>query len=215
MGKMILISRVPLFTIPSVHKRKLLRTQDKMEALMREDREKWNKRYRQERQPGDASPLVVEFAGLARPGIALDIAAGQGKNALFLARQGFRVEAVDISETALAHLVGKAPNLHPVCLDLDRFDVPRERYDLIVNMRFLSRRLLPQILDGLKPGGVLIFEAFLAGGDSQGATPHPEYRLRQNELLTAFESLRIVHYRETVAGQEKTRPLASLVGIRE
>jgi SAM-dependent methyltransferase len=186
-----------------------------MEPLMREDRTKWNERYRQGRQAGEASPLVVKFAGLARHGTALDIAAGQGKNALFLARQGFRVEAVDISETALAHMVGRASNLYPVCVDLDLFDIPRERYDLIANIRFLSRRLLPQILEGLKPGGVLIFEAFLEEGDSQCATPHPEYRLRKNELLRAFERLRIVHYRETVARQEKTRPLASLVGIRE
>jgi SAM-dependent methyltransferase len=185
-----------------------------MEGLMQEDMEKWNKRYRQGGGPGAASPLVVRFAGIARPGIALDIAAGQGKNALFLARRGFRVDAVDISETALTHLA-HSPGIHPICADLDRFDIPRERYDLIVNMRFLSRRLLPQTLEGLKPGGVLIFEALLDIGDSRGATPHPEYRLRKNELLTAFEQLRIVHYGETVARQEEKQPVASLVGIRE
>lgn len=182
---------------------------------MREDRDRWNKRYRQRRPSGEAAPLVTEYAGLALPGNALDIAAGQGRNALFLAHQGFRVEAVDISEEALARMACRAPNLHPVCADLDRFDIPKERYDLIVNIRFLSRRLLPQILEGLRPGGMLIFEAFLAGGDARAEAAHPEYRLKANELLRAFDRLRIVHYHETVLLPEKSRPLAALVGIRQ
>jgi SAM-dependent methyltransferase len=182
---------------------------------MRADREKWNERYGEHPKPGEPARLVREYAGLARPGNALDIAAGQGANALFLACQGFRVEAVDISEKALARMAGRAPNLHPVCADLDIFDVPRGRYELIVNIRFLSRRLLPQILYGLKPGGILIFEALLEGDGAMGPAAHPEYRLGKNELLRAFERLRIVHYHETVVRPGEARPSASLVGIRE
>lgn len=181
---------------------------------MKEDRERWNRRYRQRPEPEEPSGLVAEYAGLACPGITLDIAAGQGRNALFLARLGFRVEAVDISEQALAHMVGRSPNLHPVCADLDLFDIPRGRYDLIVNTRFLSRRLLPQILEGLKPGGVLIFEAFLEGETPTNGASHPEYRLQVNELLEAFRPLRIVYYRETVDRGGDARPMAALVGVR-
>lgn len=181
---------------------------------MREDRQRWNERYRQRSEPGKVSRLVTEFAGLALPGNALDIAAGQGRNSLFLARRGFRVEAVDISEKALAHMAGRSPNLHPVCADLDIFDIPPRRYSLIVNIRFLGRRLLPQILEGLKPGGVVIFEAFLEGGDSDSRTVHPEYRLQANELLRAFLQLRVVYYRETALKGSEDRPLAALVGIK-
>jgi len=180
---------------------------------MREDRERWDKRYRQEPEPREASRLVREFSGLAIPGNALDIAAGQGQNALYLSQLGFRVEAVDISKEALAQ-VGRRSNLHPVCADLDLFDILPKRYNLIVNIRFLNRRLLPQILGGLKPSGVLIFEAFLEGGGSDYKTAHPEYRLQANELLRAFSPLRIVYYRENIVHGEQTRPLAALVGIK-
>lgn len=181
---------------------------------MKEDRDRWNRRYHEHPEPGEPSPLVAEFAGLARPGIALDIAAGQGRNALFLSQQGFRVEAVDISEKALVHMVGRSANLHPVCADLDLFDIPRKRYSLIVNMRYLSRRLLPQILMGLIPGGVLIFEALLDDGvTGKKRSHHPEYRLQLNELLHAFADLRIVYYRETSPNRKETST-AALVGIR-
>lgn len=181
---------------------------------MLEDRQRWDKRYQERSEAGEVSRLVREFAGLADPGNALDIAAGQGRNALFLARQGFRVEAVDISEKALAYMVGRSSNLHPVCADLDIFDIPGNRYSLIVNIRFLSRSRLPQILEGLKPGGVLIFEAFFEAGDPANGTGHPEYRLQSNELLRAFSKLRIIYYRETDAHGAQARPLAALVGIK-
>jgi SAM-dependent methyltransferase len=181
---------------------------------MREDKEKWDRRYQARTESDEASPLVVAHAGLALPGKALDIAAGQGRNALYLARTGFRVEAVDISETALSHMSGKSDNLYPVCADLDHFDIPGGRYRLIVNIRFLSRRLFPQILEGLCPGGVLVFEALLAAGEPENGSSHPEYRLQSNELLRAFSSLRIVHYRETVPAGEGETPTASLVGIQ-
>lgn len=181
---------------------------------MREDRERWNRRYRRRPESEGISPLVAEFAGFAHAGIALDIAAGQGQNALFLARRGFRVEAVDIAEEALGRMAGRSPNLYPVCADLDLFDIPRQRYNLIVNIRFLGRRLLPQIFEGLRPEGVLIFEAFLEGGDADEETAHPEYRLQANELLSAFPRLRIVYYRETVVSGEAVQPLAALVGIK-
>jgi len=182
---------------------------------MREDRQRWNDRYERRGGPGEASGLVTQFACLAHTGIALDIAAGQGRNALYLARKGFRVEAVDISEKALSHMTGLHPNLHPVCADLDLFDIPRERYHLIANIRFLSRRLFPLIIDGLCPGGVVLFEGLLATDGSENEPSHPEYRLQINELLEAFSPLRIVHYHETLRAREGETPTASLVGILE
>jgi hypothetical protein len=52
------------------------------EGMMREDRRRWDKRYQGRPEPGEPSRLVTEFVGLAPFGTALDIAAGQGRNAL-------------------------------------------------------------------------------------------------------------------------------------
>ena len=81
---------------------------------------------------------------------------------------------------------------------------PRERYDLIVNTLYLNRRLFPQIGEGLRPGGLLIFETLLEppGGAGHGERCR-DYFLKPNELLHGFLSLRILHYRETGAVKGK------------
>jgi SAM-dependent methyltransferase len=154
----------------------------------------------------------VRFAPLATTGRALDIAAGTGRNATYLAGKGFLVDALDISEVGLRKTVGRFENLRPVCVDLDTYDIARDTYDLIIDINYLQRRLFPQIIEGLKPGGVLIFETFVIGHPSGGQRPHcRDYLLRPNELLRAFLPLHIYYYREI---EEEQNHVASLVGVK-
>jgi SAM-dependent methyltransferase len=182
-----------------------------------QDREKWNKKYRDKKYPSAPSRIVTDYFNLATVKKALDIAAGNGRNSLFLARQGFSVDAVDISEEGLRLLAGMHPNLHPICADLDTFDIAGNRYDLIVNVKFLSRRLFPFIEAGLAIGGILIFQAFLETGDPEGKTSmRREYLLGKNELLHAFSSLEIHYYNEeSSSGDNENFGLASLVAVKK
>lgn len=70
---------------------------------MRSDAEIWEGRYQSGAHPAgtDPSPFLAECVTLLRPGRALDVAAGAGRNAVFLAAKGWHVTAVDISATAL------------------------------------------------------------------------------------------------------------------
>jgi len=183
---------------------------------MLKDRLKWNEKYRQKDYPAEPSDIVKAFFGQAPGTAALDIAAGSGRNALFLADQGFTVDAVDIADEGLALLAGRHRSIRTVCADLDAFDIPAGRYDLIVNILYLNRRLFPQIREGLKPGGLLIFETLLEPLDKSERSRHcRDYFLRENELLHSFLSLRVLHYREgPEAGRDSARLLASLVGVR-
>jgi tellurite methyltransferase len=181
------------------------------------DRVRWNEKYRRKDYPEEPSAIVKNFFGLVQPTAALDIAAGSGRNALFLAGQGFTVDAVDISDEGLSLLKGRHRAVRSICADLDTFDIPIERYGLIVNILFLNRRLFPQIREGLRPGGLLIFETLL---DTPGRTEHSthgrDYFLRENELLHSFLTLRILHYHEEGdSGQEPGRRLASLVAMKD
>lgn len=184
---------------------------------MLQDRLKWNQKYKTEQLSNAPSAIVKQFFNLASGNKALDIAAGNGRNALFLADHGFAVDAVDISDAGLNLFAGKHANVRPICADLDNFDIPPEQYDLIINIKYLSRRLFPYIREGLKRGGVLIFQTFLNSPDADTEQPHcRDYLLRENELLHAFLSLKILHYRE---GKEKSRDddaihLATLVAVR-
>jgi SAM-dependent methyltransferase len=183
---------------------------------MHQDRLKWNEKYQSGEYPDEPAQIVRQYANLSSGKTALDIAAGNGRNALFLARQSFVVDAVDIADTGLAQFAGKHPGIQPICADLDDFDIPASRYDLIVNIKYLNRRLFPYIREGLAPGGVLIFETFLdSSNPAKGQPSCQDYLLRENELLHAFLSLKIVSYQEAKDEEDAEAAwLASLVGIK-
>ena len=183
---------------------------------MKQDRIKWNAKYRRQCYPTEAADVVKRFFHLAPGKKALDIAAGNGRNAVYLSKKGFSVDAVDISEVGLAEFSGRHPNINAVCADLDQFEIPAGHYDLIVNIKYLNRRLFPYIQEGLKPGGIVIFHT-LMGSESIRSTPEHcrEYLLRTNELLHAFLALRIIYYREAADPETNyTDQLATLVGVR-
>jgi tellurite methyltransferase len=185
--------------------------------MTEKDRAKWNARYLQKAQVSSPCPLVRRFCRLANPGRALDLAAGSGGNALLLAEKGFTVEAVDVSDVAVKRLCTLHPRITALCRDLDHWNIPQARYDLIINIRFLDRRLFPSIMKGLTDNGVLIFESYLLDGLPKGAKGPicRDYLLRPNELLRAFLPLTIVYYHEAIGRPTRTKGRsASLVAIK-
>jgi len=173
------------------------------------DRKKWDSRYLKDLGGGEPSGLLKAFYGLASQKKALDIACGNGRNSLFLAQKGFEVDAIDISQVATDHLVQQDPRIKVICRDLDKWAIPENRYGLILNLRFLDKRLFPMILKGLEPGGILIFESFVG-------KKHQDYCLEPNELLHAFISCKIVYYEEKkIDASEKFDQTVSLVAIKK
>jgi SAM-dependent methyltransferase len=187
---------------------------------MKTDRERWDRRYRVRKFAlgEEANLFLRRYIRRLSQGKALDIAAGEGKNAVFLARHGFQVDAVDISPIGLAkakRLAKKAGvSIHPLLADLDHFLIPEEHYDLIADFYFLSRRLIPKIKRGLRTGGKVIFETYLIDqlDLGTGGPRDPKYFLRHNELLRFFEGFRILIYREGIFEERgKKKAIASLI----
>jgi SAM-dependent methyltransferase len=169
------------------------------------DRIKWDAKYRDKPISAEPSGIIAKYWHLASSGRALDIACGNGRNSIFLAQNGFTVDAVDISTVATDHLAGQYSNIRVHCEDLDSWKIPQNHYEFIVNIRFLDRNLFPQIQAGLKVGGVLIFESFLNGETDK-------YCLKTNELLHAFSNFRIIYYEEKETDHgERYDHMASLV----
>ena len=154
-----------------------------------EDRIKWDAKYRDKPISSDPSEIVKKYYHLASSGRALDIACGNGRNSIFLAQNEFAVDAVDVSKVATDQLTGRHASIQVHYEDLDTWKIPRNQYDLIINIRFLDRNLFAQIQDGLKVGGLLIFESFLNGETDK-------YCLKTNELLHTFSKFRIIFYEE-------------------
>ena len=184
---------------------------------MRLDRIRWNEKYRKDSHPTEVDSVVKKFYWLAPGKRALDIAAGNGRNAIFLSQKGFSIDAVDISEVGLSKFAGRYQNINAICADLDQFEIATAHYDLIVNVKFLNRRLFPYIQEGLKPGGVVIFHTLLELDISNSTTEHcRDYLLRKNELLHAFLAMRIIYYREERdPSKNHSGETATLVGVRE
>lgn len=185
---------------------------------MEKDRLRWNKKYSENQYDSHVSETVKNFYSYAQKGKALDIASGMGKNALFLEEKGFIVDAVDISDYALEELRQENSSINTIETDLDSYIIKPEHYDLILNIRFLQRRLFPYMREGLKKGGLLIFESYLETEDMYLKRPfNRDYLLRKNELLHSFLSLRIIYYQEKRVGASSEEILykASLVGLKE
>jgi tellurite methyltransferase len=147
-----------------------------------------------------------------QPGRALDLATGRGRNALFLAQRGFAVEAIDISEAALAD-ARKRANAERLKIefrqaDLEGIVLPAASCDLILNFNYLQRSLVAQMKEALRVGGRIIFETYLIDQQQIGHPKNPDYLLRHGELLGLFSDFRVFYYREgkfSEAGKEAFR----------
>ncbi|MCA8967727.1 MAG: class I SAM-dependent methyltransferase [Planctomycetes bacterium] len=168
------------------------------------DRDKWQGMYESGRyEPRtQASPLLEEWLPRLPRGRALDIACGVGRHALRLAEAGYAVDAIDIAPAALAigraTAAGRGLAIDWQAADIDAFDPPPGRYDVVVCARYVNRLLMPRLPTALTPGGWLLFEHHLRTSLEVNGPRDAGFRLAPNELLTAFPGLRVVHYREQV-----------------
>lgn len=183
------------------------------------DANRWNERYSSECDFWSElhpSQLLRDHTHLlpAR-GIALDAACGMGRNGIFLAERGLRVIFLDISGTALSHLIKylRGEDLEPsvAIYDLSNLRLPDNYFDVIMNFRFLKRITFPIYRRALKPGGILFFETFLK---SDSDSSHPEHYLDPGELLREFKRFEVIHWQEkkiTKRGEKTQKWIAQLV----
>ena len=190
---------------------------------MKADQTRWNKKYggKDFTLGKEPNPFLKKYLPLLPKGKALDIAAGEGRNAVFLATHGFEVDAVDISEKGLKKTRRLAKEegvrVHTILSDLDVYPIDKKKYDLIVNFYFLRRSLLPRMKMGLKRGGKVIFETYTLEQKTLGAEgpKQAKYFLKPNELLRLFKDFRILFYREGIFREGgRRKAVASLIAER-
>lgn len=187
---------------------------------MEADRKRWDQRFK-EREFAfgkKANPFLRRHVHLLPKGKTLDLAAGEGRNAVFLAQHGCDVDAVDISPMGLRKAGklarGMGVKIHTVLADLDTFQLRPGTYDLIADFYFLSRRLIPKLKKGLKKGGRIIVETYLTDQRNlhSGGPKQLKYFLKHNELLRLFKGFRILVYREGIVREGgRRKAIASLI----
>jgi SAM-dependent methyltransferase len=136
-------------------------------------REFWNEKFRSglpnvRREPSRV--LVEAVAQYQKPGSALDLGCGDGRNLLYLSERGWRGTGVDISEVAIdqAKSSANARNLTAEFLvsDLDAFDLGQNRWDLLSSIYMQDWHIksgtntFSRMKTALKPGGLVVIEGF-------------------------------------------------------
>lgn len=175
-----------------------------------EDRRQWDSLYNTGVYIYGKEPaaLVRDHIELFPVGRTLDIAMGEGRNAVFLAKKGFKVDGVDYSNVAIRKAKRLARengvSINAINADLTHYAIRPESYDLIVNIDFLQRSLVTQIKRGLKKGGVVVFEnATLEQASNPGGEQiRKDFLLKRGELRELFKEFQVLYYREANDGKD-------------
>jgi SAM-dependent methyltransferase len=161
---------------------------------------------------GAAAPSewVVRWAPLIASGTVLDVACGGGRHAGFFLQRKLKVVAVDREPR-------QVPGARFIQADLEDgspWPLPGERFEGIVVTNYLYRPLFPRLVASLSPGGVLIYETFMAGNERFGKPSNPAFLLRPGELLEAFADLTVKGFEEGEVRDPKPAMIQRLCAVQ-
>jgi SAM-dependent methyltransferase len=182
-------------------------------------REDWDKRYASVENLWAVKPnrfLVAEVTGL-EPGRALDLACGEGQNAIWLATLGWNVTGVDFSEVAIAKARSRADRdgvrAEFVCADLLGYEPAAGAFDLVLVLYLHipadgRRQVLANAAAALAPGGtfVLVGHDLTNMTDGVGGPSDPDLLCTPDQIASELPGLEIVKAERVfrdVAGEER------------
>jgi len=169
------------------------------------DRDRWNQRYAAKELIWSAEPnrfLVAETSDLS-PGRALDLGAGEGRNAIWLAEQGWDVTAVDISDVAIDKgrriAERRGVELSWVVADLRTYIPPARSFDLVIQFYIqvpepLRKDAWQRAADAVAPEGTLL----IVGHDltnldhGYGGPQDPAALFTPQDVVDVIEGLTVV-----------------------
>jgi SAM-dependent methyltransferase len=166
--------------------------------------QRWNKILTADNPTFNTEPneFLIRMIGDKTPGSALDVGMGQGRNSIWLARQGWAVTGFDPADKAVElaeHLANQAGvEITTQIVGAEDFDWGTERWDLIVFSYSTTRPWIKAAFKALKPGGYVVVEAFHKDATASGPIGRSVV-WDTNQLLTKFSKFRILHYEDTLA----------------
>lgn len=140
------------------------------------------------------SAWITRFAHLVRPqGEVLDIACGLGRHMRLFHAQKHRVVGIDHAQAAIDAVANLGQAIQ-ADIENSPWPLPGRQFDAVVVTNYLWRPLWPQILDSVKPGGLLLYETFAQGNEAFGKPSRPDFLLAPGELLQVCAGWSIVAY---------------------
>jgi len=187
----------------------------------------WDARYRAEPDLWTKEPnaALVQFAGALEPGRALDVGAGDGRNAIWLATQGWAVTAIDLSAVALERAAARAAvgatQLACIVADWHEHDFGEATFELVV-VSFMHPQpedregLFERAARALVPGGHLFTVGVILGDHGRRGPPDAErlYTLeRVRHALRGFQLLRCEEHAYTQEHSSGRREVTDVVAV--
>ncbi len=170
----------------------------------RMEAERWNRILTASKPSFNTRPnaFLVDMVRDVKPGAALDVGMGQGRNAIYLAQQGWAVTGFDPADRAVAAAQQEAARLGVKLTTLvardDQFEFKKDSWDLVVLSYVGAREYPDRVFDALRPGGMVVVEAFHRDATKAGPIG-PAVVFETNELLKLFSRFRILRYEDTDA----------------
>ncbi len=174
-------------------------------------KDQWDKRYSRPSFVFGKSPvrfLAENYQYIPYEGTVLDMGMGEGRNAVFLAQKGYRVTGIDISSVAVkkAYMLAEefGVKFKGVVASLNEYKIAPASFDAIICFYYVDRSLIEKMKAWLKPGGILVYEAYTVREMRTKKAPeyNPEYYLKEQELLHLFSGMRVLKYEEPMHEKE-------------
>jgi SAM-dependent methyltransferase len=176
--------------------------------------ELWNRVLTSPKPRFNTAPnaFLVDMTRSLKPGRALDVGMGQGRNTIYLAQQGWDSVGFDPADQAVAAAQDQASRLGVKITThvarAEEFEWGDAAWDLIVLSYVGGRDFVDEVLRALRPGGMVVLEGFHRDATKTQSIGGAVV-FDTNELLQLFAGLRIVRYEDTIAvgdfGQAETR----------
>lgn len=187
-------------------------------------RERWNASWQQRTEEREPAAFLTQRASLLPGrGRALDVAGGDGRNAVWLARQGLEVTLVDVSDVAVDRAAARAASagvtIEAIRRDVERRGLPPGPWDVIVMTYFLDRAVLRQAPGLLAVDGLLLFAHPTVRNLERHDRPSREWLLAEgelDELIAAMDGVEVIDASEgwTEEDRHEARLAARRVSAR-
>jgi tellurite methyltransferase len=181
--------------------------------VSQDSKTQWDQRYSRPTFIFGKSPaqfLAENYQYIPYEGNVLDMGMGEGRNAVFLAQKGYKVTGVDLSSVAVkkSYLLAQefGVKIKGVVASLKDYKISPGTFDAIICFYWVDRGMVEKIKSWLKPGGILIYEAYTLRererDPGKRADPLNDNYLREQELIKLFPGMRVLKYEEPLHEKE-------------